>query len=189
VGVEEPHRPRLVHLNGAPGVGKTSLAKRWVDEHPLALLVDIDALRTALGGWREHDESRLVARDLALSLVETHLSAGHDVVVPQYLGRIAFVDALDALAARCGARFVEVVLDAPADVAAARFRSRRAELLEQAEDHPQLDVADEDVDAAVEEACAAIDRLAAVRPAAVRVPADRSAEETYAELLAAVEGG
>jgi len=93
---------RLIHFNGPPGVGKSSLARRYLEDHPLALMVDIDDLRTHLGQWATHEESRLLARDLALALVECHLGAGHEVVVPQFLGRLAFIEKLEATAARCG---------------------------------------------------------------------------------------
>lgn len=46
----------LILINGAPGVGKSTLAQRYVEDQPLALLLDIDELRTALGGWRERPE-------------------------------------------------------------------------------------------------------------------------------------
>jgi predicted kinase len=50
--------PMLILVNGAPDAGKSTLARRYVESHPLALLLDIDELRTMLGGWREHTESR-----------------------------------------------------------------------------------------------------------------------------------
>ena len=87
---------RLIHLNGPPGAGKTSLARRYLADHPLALVVDIDDLRMNLGQWAAREESRLLARELAIALVDCHLSAGHDVVVPQFLGRLPFIERLAA---------------------------------------------------------------------------------------------
>ncbi|MBA3302830.1 MAG: AAA family ATPase, partial [Acidimicrobiia bacterium] len=40
--------PRLILLNGPPGIGKSTLAQRFVDEHPLALNLDLDAVRAML---------------------------------------------------------------------------------------------------------------------------------------------
>jgi predicted kinase len=72
----------LLLINGAPGVGKSTLARRYADDHPLTLVVEIDAIRTQLGGWQTRDESRLIARELAIALIRAHLAAGHDIVVP-----------------------------------------------------------------------------------------------------------
>lgn len=41
---------RLIHLNGPPGIGKSTLARRYVDAHPGVLNCDIDVLRTLIGG-------------------------------------------------------------------------------------------------------------------------------------------
>ena len=46
---------RLIHLNGPPGIGKTTLARRYAAEHLGVLLCDIDVLRTMIGGWQDDD--------------------------------------------------------------------------------------------------------------------------------------
>src|SRR3546814_12215537 len=105
-----------------------------------------------MGGWREHEESKVRARGLALALARTHLGAGHDVVVPQYLARVDFVDELQAVASELGAEFKHVVLADGRQAVAQRFRIRRAELLAIGSQHPQADLADDDIDAAIAEA-------------------------------------
>jgi predicted kinase len=178
---------RLIHLNGAPGIGKTSLARRYLDDHALALLLDIDAIRTSLGRWSEHAESKLAARDLALAMALAHLRGGHDVVLPQYLGRMEFIVALGDVAERSGAAFIEVLLDADRSVHVERFRSRRNELLDRADPHPQADVLDAAVDSAVSDACANLARVASQRPSVIRIRADDGLDETYAALMAAID--
>jgi predicted kinase len=101
----------LVLLNGPPGVGKSTVATRYVDDHPLALNLDIDLLRAQLGRWHENlQQAGLLARDIAIAAARTHLLSGHDVVVPQFLARPEFIDRLAALAADVGVPFVEAIL-------------------------------------------------------------------------------
>ena len=101
--------PRLILINGLPGSGKSALGRRYIDDHQLALGLDIDVIRSMLGQSLEDSTiSGLAARDLARAMALTHLQAGHDVVVCQFLGRLEFVEVLDQLAAATGVPFVEV---------------------------------------------------------------------------------
>ncbi len=117
--------PRLVLLNGPPGSGKSTLAQRYVDEHPLAASLDVDLVRAMIGGWREHlTDAGLAARALTLAMARTHLDAGHDVIVPQYLGRLGFIEALEGLAAGCGVAFLEIVLMTDRNGSIRRYQGR-----------------------------------------------------------------
>lgn len=119
--------PILILLNGGPASGKSTLARRWARARPLALALDVDIVRAMLGDW-EADPAGAgrAARALALSMARTHLAAGRDVVVPQYLARPDFIDQLDAVASDVGAVFLEVALQVDAEVADRRFRERGA---------------------------------------------------------------
>lgn len=117
--------PRLVLLNGPPAIGKTTLARRYVQDHPLSLVLDIDTLRRSLGQWEaQPEQAGRLARDLALVMARTHLAGGHDVVVPQYVARTAFLDELGRTAQAVGGTFVEVYLTDERDAALARFAAR-----------------------------------------------------------------
>lgn len=83
----------------------------YVNEHPLALNLDIDRIRSLIGRWRDAPETAgLLARPIALAAARTHLSAGHDVVIPQFLGRETFIEHVERLAYEVGADFHEIVL-------------------------------------------------------------------------------
>lgn len=132
---------RLLLLNGPPGIGKTTLAQRFVADHPLALNLDIDAIRCSMGDWATHDESKGLARTLAVAMAGVHLSAGHDVVVPQLVARVPFIEVLEATAGEAGTLFDEILLLAPADETLRRFMARRAAMEAAGVAHPRGEAA------------------------------------------------
>ena len=175
----------LVLLNGPPASGKSTLARRLVADRHLALIVDIDVLRSQLGGWLDDpDRAGTAARRVALAMCRAHLDAGHDVVVPQFLGKADFIEALAAVAADSDARFVEVVLQLSRSDALRAFGERC--------DHP-TDSTHHDAAALVGRSTAedpvgdmydALQLLVAQRPGVLRVDTVRNnAEQTLQRLI------
>jgi len=116
---------RLVHLNGPPGIGKSTIARRYVADHPLSFCLDIDGIRRLIGGWDANtQESGRLARRMALRMMDEHLSSGLDVVVPQYVARPEFVREMEQVAVNTGASFHEIVLSGPRQAARERFEAR-----------------------------------------------------------------
>ncbi|ONI66905.1 hypothetical protein BWI15_27345 [Kribbella sp. ALI-6-A] len=116
---------RLIHLNGPPGIGKSTLAALYADDYPGTLNLDVDVLHRLIGGWRDpNNRTWDLAWPLVHSLASTHLRAGHDVVLPQYHARLDEITTLETLAHHHGASFQEVVLLDSRDSATARFDHR-----------------------------------------------------------------
>lgn len=178
---------RLIHLNGAPGVGKSTLARRYAAEHPGVLACDIDRLRCLVGGWEDDFAGTgAVIRPVAQAMIAAHLAGGRDVVLPQMLAdedeRARFRDvALDA-----GHAYVHVLLHAPDGVAAGRLHARP-------DDDPLHVVVRAEIEraggaAAVDELAGRLARGAAADadPGAVRIDASGGPAATYDALVAAL---
>lgn len=105
--------PRLIHFNGPSRVGKSTLARRYADDHPGTLVLDLDVLAGLVGGWQDDFPASLeTARDHGRDLATRHLRSGHDVVFPQLVTvhdevpDPALVGAADA----AGSPYVQVAL-------------------------------------------------------------------------------
>lgn len=63
---------RLILLNGMPGIGKSTLAERYADDHPGVLNLDVDRLGRTMGG----DFASTAEPARALALTMHHPAAG-----------------------------------------------------------------------------------------------------------------
>jgi predicted kinase len=116
---------RLVHLNGPPGIGKSTLSALYADRNPGTLNLDVDAVHRLVGGWRDEEiDTWPIVWSLVRAMAKTHLEGGRDVVLPQYHATVDEITQLDKLAHRHGAGFREVVLLADREAAIARFERR-----------------------------------------------------------------
>ncbi|GAA2349990.1 AAA family ATPase [Dactylosporangium salmoneum] len=116
---------RLVHLNGPPGIGKSTLSALYADRNPGTLNLDVDTLHHLVGGWQDEEtDTWPVVWSLVRAMAATHLDGGRDVVLPQYHARVDEIATLEKLAREHGAGFREVVLLDDREAAIERFNRR-----------------------------------------------------------------
>lgn len=102
---------RLIHLNGPSRVGKSTLARRYADEHRGTLALDLDVLAGLIGGWREDFLTALgMARAHGQAIATRHLRDGYDVVIPQLVTSFDRGPGFEEAAQEAGATYVEVAL-------------------------------------------------------------------------------
>lgn len=117
--------PRLILLNGPPGIGKSTIAQHYVDDHAGTLNLDIDRLRTLIGGWQhEFAETGEIVRPLALNMAATHLGSGRDVIIPQFLAEADEIERFETVASENWADFHEIVLMDTKERSVRRFSLR-----------------------------------------------------------------
>lgn len=117
--------PTLIHLNGPAGVGKSTLAQRYVEEHPGVLDLDIDRVVSLIGGWQNDFFASLApARRIAIAMAETHLASDHDVVMPQLVTRLDEAQRFEAAASRVGGNYIEIALVVDPLEQVRRFRAK-----------------------------------------------------------------
>lgn len=179
----------LIHLNGPPAIGKSTLAALYADRHPGVLNLDIDALHPLVGGWRDEDNhTHEVLRPVARAMASSHLAGGRDVVLPQFLARLPEIEAFENAAREQGAGFREIILLADKAEAVGRFESRSDD--SEWGRHNRRLVARHGGPAMLAGMYDRLLEVARQRPAAVVVRVEAGAvEETYAALLRALATG
>lgn len=173
--------PRLIHLNGPSGVGKSTVARMYADRHPGVLDLDIDQIVGLIGGWQDDFWRALGAgRALAISMAETHLRTGHDVVMPQLATRWTEVEGFERAADRAGAEYHEIVLTIDRQQMAERLTGRLPSVVDAI-------IAREGGPVLLARIHDHLTSYLDTRPDCVLVPTDgRDANQTYDAVLAAL---
>lgn len=112
-------------INGLPGSGKTTYARRLVARRPGWFNLDVDVLRSLLGiATIDFAEAGLEVRPLAMSLLKTQLALGRNVVFPQlFFGPDESMDFEEA-ARTSGAVVTRFMITVPIEECWRRVRDR-----------------------------------------------------------------
>ena len=118
---------RLIHLNGPPGIGKSTVASAFADRHPGVLNLDIDQVAALIGGYRDRfSDSFKAGVPLAAAMARVHLANGHDVIMPQMMTNVnaGELAVFESAAAAAKAEYCQILLTARVESAVERCMER-----------------------------------------------------------------
>jgi hypothetical protein len=117
---------RLIHLNGPPGIGKSTIASEFADRHPGVLNLDIDRVAALIGGGDSFSDWFEAGRLLAVAMARAHLASGHDVIMPQMMTLVNAREMADfeAAAVAAKAEYLQILLTADVEPSVERCMER-----------------------------------------------------------------
>ncbi|WNV87417.1 AAA family ATPase [Umezawaea sp. Da 62-37] len=179
---------RLIHLNGPPGIGKSTLAALYVDRHPGTLHLDVDGLHRLVGGWEDEEtDTWPVVWSLVQAMAAAHLGGGRDVVLPHFFGRIEEITSFEEFVRSHGADYREVVLLDDREAAVRRFDDRARDSVDPWIRHHHRLIGLSSGSVVLETMYDSLVEVMRLRPGAVVVPsAVGQVQETYGLLAAAL---
>jgi predicted kinase len=132
--------PKLILLYAFAGVGKSTIARRYIKENKLSLLIEGDQIIHNIGLYLDsYKEARQLVFVQTMTMAATHLSHGYDVIVPYLLVHPEQAIELNKIATDKGAEFKEIYIKLGKEKSLDRLiaRGRWGE-----EDSPELDEAE-----------------------------------------------
>jgi predicted kinase len=118
-------KPKLIILYGFASSGKTTLAKKYIDEHPLAIALEGDPIVSMMGQWRKYEtEARELVFEHTKSIIKNHTKAGYDVLLPYLLANPTHAEIFEQLACKNDLSFYEIYLDIKKEEAIERLLER-----------------------------------------------------------------
>jgi len=118
-------KAKLIVLNGFAAAGKTTIARKYIAEHSMALALEADAIVDNIGNWTNHrEEVRRLTFELTKAMLRAYLPSGHDVVLPYVVTKSEEVREFESIANACNADYYEFVLHNERADAIARLLKR-----------------------------------------------------------------
>lgn len=117
---------KLIIINGPSGVGKSTLVERLHGEISSSLLIDIDAIRRLISGYREWPKESLEqSHKLAIVMVSTYLESGNSIIIDKtLLYADEVLDEFISLGNQHGAEVFEIILSVEKDILIKRAEER-----------------------------------------------------------------
>lgn len=176
-------KPKLILLHGFAGVGKTTIAERYINDRPLTMILEGDKVGAMLGRWLDHEkEARKLLYTLGKAMVTTYLETGHSVIVPMLPIHPEHVRAFELITKETDAQFFEVILVTDREEAVKRLLKRGtwgeagAPPISKVDDMPMIN-----------QLYDGMQQTLAGRPNAIRIPSVEGAhDDTYQQFLAAI---
>ena len=116
---------KLIILYGFAASGKTTIATKYISDHPLSMMIEEDLLIDMVGQWRKFEDK---ARDLVYkhicSIVKNQLQAGYVVILPCLLTDATRAESFQRIAEEAGCPLYEVYLEGSKEVAITRLLKR-----------------------------------------------------------------
>ena len=104
-------KAKLILLNGFMAAGKTTIAKKYIANHSLAMTIEADTLVDNIGDWTNHrGEARQLSFELIKAMIRAYLPSGHDIILPYMVTSADEARQYESIARDCSADYYEVVL-------------------------------------------------------------------------------
>lgn len=174
--------PKLILLHGFAGIGKTTIAERYMNERPLTMLLEAERVGAMLGQWLKYEvEARELLYKLSQPMTATYLKAGHNVIIPMLSTNLKHIQSFERIGREVDAQFFEVVLVAERAEAIRRLLQRGKWGEEDADPITEADLP------AIEELYDDMQKTLTGRTDAVRIPSvEGDHDGTYRKFLAAI---
>lgn len=104
-------KAKLILITGFNASGKTTIAKKYIADHSLAMSIEADTLVDNIGNWANYrEEVRRLTFTLTTAMIRAYLPSGHDVILPYIISDFKEIQIFESIARDCDADYYEVVL-------------------------------------------------------------------------------
>ena len=116
---------KIIIINGPTGIGKSTISSMVHQDLPLSFLLSIDEQRRYISHYRENRiESRDLARNLALGIIDNYLQTGNDIIIDAVITDIKFIEKIVQIGPKHNSKIFEFILNSDKDTLIKRAKER-----------------------------------------------------------------